>query len=690
MVASLALACHAQQKFPASSIHNAETEFFEATASDLDDEPTETDLSALNDAPAGAHGFVSAVDGHFVDDRGSAYRLRFFGLNLSGRACLPDPVTGERLARHLRKLGFNAVRLHGLDGAGLLLNPDGQLNPDATDRLDAFTAALKAQGIYFSFGLHASGAYPGLEGEALKRFPRGQVLDRFYPPFLEAQRRAAQLLLRHENSRTHVTYGAEPALLYLELSHEDTIFPSSAGSPDDAPASYRAELAKGYREFLASRTAEGKRAPGPADEEAAPELPTFQSSASRRADYAQYLAERERAAVRELAHFVRNELKLRSMLVNSQVSFGGLPGVLREAEISDFIDVHGYWDRPRSTAGSSAAEPRWAIENTSQIGAPNAGTLGVLASYRVFGKPFVVSEYASPSSNDYAAELFPLLVGVASLQDWDGVFAFTYADRTRDDAAAGLDGRFDLAGDPVQLALVTAAARAFRTGMVAKARSRVELSVPEEPSALAFDENALPSLWSEQGVPASVAAIHQLGITLRPGAGAVRSSGPVPVDGVLGSDTGELLWASQGPHARFSIDAPALKLVCGLLSHSKLQFAGVVFEFPEFTPGFACASLVSLDAQPIASATHLLLNVVGRAQNAHRSLPVDVQAAPARMGPVLVQYVPITVRLPRADWRVSACSSTGAPLRALPVVQTSDSSITTTRQGASLSYAISR
>ena len=65
--------------------------------------------------------------GHFVDDRGS--RLRFFGVNLSGIACLPDRDTALRLARHFRKLGFNAVRLHGLDGPGVLLTADGQIAP---------------------------------------------------------------------------------------------------------------------------------------------------------------------------------------------------------------------------------------------------------------------------------------------------------------------------------------------------------------------------------------------------------------------------------------------------------------------------------------------------------------------------------------------------------------------------------
>lgn len=627
----------------------------------------------MNPEPAGAHGFVRASLGHFVDDRGS--RLRFFGVNLSGIACLPERETAARLARHFRKLGFNAVRLHSLDGPGVLLTADGQIAPEALALLDHFTAALKAQGIYFSLGLHASGGYLGLEGEAQQRFPQGKVLDRFYPPFLEAQRDFARRLLTHQNPETQLEYRAEPALLYLELSNENTIFPSSAGSPDDVPADYRAQLAKGYASWLAQRTAEGLRAPGPADEEAKAELPTFHGSPTARADYAEYLRESERNNVRSLAQFVRGELGLRSMLLGSQVTFGGLAGVLREAEISDFIDAHGCWSS----------------ENQSQIRAPDLGSLGKLASYRVFGRPFMVSEYGTAAPSAYAAEMFPLLIGIAGLQDWDALFAFAYADQKREYEPQRINGIFDLAGHPAKLAFLSTAAAAFRRGLVAPGLARVELSVPAQPSALPYAEDALPNLWGGQGVPPTMAAIRQLGITLRAGAGDVTAGRAAPVSGVLGSDTGELLWDTQGKHARFSIDAPSLKAVCGWLSSSALAFNGINFEFPEFSPGFACASLLSLDEAPIAAARRLLFSVSGLVRNAQ--LPqsrTPNELSPFGAGPALAQYVPISVTLPRAAWRADALDAAGNPTHAIAVVNAAESKISTAYRGAALSYAFTR
>jgi hypothetical protein len=662
-------------------------ELFEVAPSGLDDTTTVTDLSSLNREPAGAHGFVRAELGHFVDDRGT--RLRIFGINLTGIACFPDHEVADRLARHFKKLGFNAVRLQALDGAHGILEGNGALASDALEKLDYFTAALKAQGLYFAFGLHAQSGYPGLEGEARARFPEGKVLDRFHRPFLDAQRDFARRLLSHENARSHLAYNAEPALLYVELNDEDTIFPSWAGGPDDAPASYRAELARDYSPWLAQRTAEGFRAPGPALEEAKGELPTFQGSPSSRADYAEFLRATERSNVKQLMTFIRDDLKLHSMLIDTQVSFGGLAGVLREAELSDFIDVHGYWDHPRSD--DSAKDRHWSIQNTPQVSAIDGGTLGVMASYRVFGKPFSVSEYASAAPNEYAAEMFPLLVGIAGLQDWDAIFAFAYADQKRDYEPTRINGVFDIAGHPAKLAFVTAAASAFRRGLVAPGTSRVELFVPKDPTPLPFAENALPSLWSSNGVPGTAAALRQVGITLREGSGAVTASYALHVSGALGSDSGELYWEPEGQHPRFSVDAPSLKLVCGMLAQSALKFGGVSLEFADFAAGFACVSLIALDDHPVLESRRLLFTVVGRAENAHRPKSADKTNVTALGdGPALAQFVPVTLTLPRDNWRAAALDTSGASVHSVPVVTTTDSKLTTAFQGAALSYAITR
>ncbi len=677
--------CHAQQKFPATGTSATtppvEFHFFEVPPSHLDAATTVTDLSSLNAEPAGAHGFVRVDGAHFVDDRGT--RLRFFGINLTGVAALPEIETADRLARHLRKLGFNAVRLEALDAPNGIASANGELVPSELAKLDHFVAALKTQGIYVALGLHALAPYPGLEGDALARFPQGKVLDRFHRPFLDAQKSFARRLLTHENPETHATYASEPALFYVELNDEDTIFPSWAGSPDDAPASYRAELAQSYAPWLAERTAEGLRAPGPALEEAAHELPTFQSGAGARADYAQFLRKVELASVRELTSYLRKELALKSLLVNTQASFGGLAGVLREADVSDFIDVHGYWDHPRADSAG-----QWSLQNTAQFAAPDGGTLGVLASYRVFGKPFVVSEYAGATPNEFTAETFPLLLGVAGLQDWDALFAFAWADQKRDYDPARINGVFDLAGNPAKVAFLSTTARAFRGGLVAPGVSRVELFVPDEPATLPVAENALPNLWSANNVPLTAAALRQVGLTLHSASSAIAASYALHLSGALGSDTGELYWETSGAHARFSIDAPAFKAVCGMLANSSLKFGEFSLEFANFAGGFACATLLAVDGAPLARSRSVLFSVAGRAENAHRPQGTDrTRVEDLGAGPALAQFIPVAVGLPNGTWRAAALDVTGAPKRAVPVTK---SSLTTSLEDAALSYSITR
>jgi len=155
------------------------------------------------------------------------------------------------------------------------------------------------------------------------------------------------------------------------------------------------------------------------------------------------------------------------------------------------------------------------------------------------------------------------------------------------------------------------------------------------------------------------------------------------------SDTGELLWASEGPHPRLSVDAPSLKLACGMLANSELQFSDVSFSFHDFRPGFACVGLISLDQLPITTAHRLLLTVVGQAQNAHRE-PGPSPAQSLGTGPALAQFVPVTVSLPGTGWQAAALDATGAPFRSLPVSRSNPAQLTTLYPSAALSYSITR
>ena len=67
------------------------------------------DFSSLNKPLTAADALV-ARDGHFYREIGGD-PVRLFGVNLVLSANLPEPSDGVRIARRLRKLGVNLVRL---------------------------------------------------------------------------------------------------------------------------------------------------------------------------------------------------------------------------------------------------------------------------------------------------------------------------------------------------------------------------------------------------------------------------------------------------------------------------------------------------------------------------------------------------------------------------------------------------
>jgi hypothetical protein len=213
------------------------------------------DLSALGDSPAGGRGFVHTQGGHFVD--GAGQRLRFFGVSCTATACFPTHETAPRAAAQLARLGVNVVRLHFMDkgpaAIGLLTADRQGLDPAQLDRLDFFVAELAKKGIYVDLNLHVARRYPGLDGEAARRFDMGKLLDRFNPPFIESQQSYARALLTHVNPYTKRAYGDEPAVLCVEMNNENTALPFWAGNLDDLPEPYATELGRQWNVWLKAR-----------------------------------------------------------------------------------------------------------------------------------------------------------------------------------------------------------------------------------------------------------------------------------------------------------------------------------------------------------------------------------------------------------------------------------------------------
>ncbi|MBM3749392.1 MAG: hypothetical protein FJW34_26830, partial [Acidobacteria bacterium] len=164
------------------------------------------DFSFLN-RPLTAADRLFVRDGHFArvgeditpftaDDE----RVRLFGVNLCFGANFPAETDAARIARRLRRLGVNLVRLHHMDSqpdsnpanAGSLLTngPYPTLNTVAVARLRAFLDALRAEGIYINLNLHVGYVFrPAVDGlPPHPSFPtQSKPLHVFYPRMVELQ-----------------------------------------------------------------------------------------------------------------------------------------------------------------------------------------------------------------------------------------------------------------------------------------------------------------------------------------------------------------------------------------------------------------------------------------------------------------------------------------------------------------------
>ncbi len=190
--------------------------------------PGEMSAAALLDKPAGRLGPVTVRDGHFFT---GDHRLRFWARDHRVFRRLPTHAQADHAARRLENLGVNCVRFHHIDMQPF---PNGvfadskleTLSPEALDRLDFFISTLKAHGIYSDLNLHVSRNWARTHNwpNAGKLPDYDKQVDVFYPDLIAANKQYARDLLTHLNPYTKSRYADEPAVAFLEINNEDTLF----------------------------------------------------------------------------------------------------------------------------------------------------------------------------------------------------------------------------------------------------------------------------------------------------------------------------------------------------------------------------------------------------------------------------------------------------------------------------------
>ena len=414
------------------------------------------DFSKLADAPAGKHGtLVATPAGHFEFAGQPGARVRLWGVNLCFTANYLEHAEADRLAARLAASGYNTVRFHHYD-RGLIAKggPSHEPDPSQLDKLDYLFAALKRHGIYVNIDLFTIRGFGKDEMAAMGIDRQADIVAQFKAlvPISEdafaAWTRFAQSLLTHKNPHTGLTWAADPALIGICPVNEDTLTVWVNCTP---------EVRRRYDEAFAAWWKE----PGNGEK----------SGGDRAVGFNRFLNERQAASDARMHAYLRS-IGVKALLTGA--NFVSAQGQAFLREHYDYVDNHEYWDHP------SFPEQKWnlpfgfvqasAVRTAAQV--PRA-----MMPARLWGKPYVVSEFNFVRPNQYRAEGGVLMPAYASLQDWDGLYNFDYAGNRASALEGGAASTFSIAEDPIGLLADRVSALLFRRGDIAPGRHAIGYAV---------------------------------------------------------------------------------------------------------------------------------------------------------------------------------------------------------------------
>lgn len=618
------------------------------------------DRSAMNQPlDAGSRLFVR--DGHFyragpdhrphtADDR----RVRLYGINLSFASNFPADAV--RLALRLRRLGFNAVRLHHMDSRpGIQDNPPRSLltpgpypsfSQPALSRLRNFIEALRQQGIYVNLNLHVGYRFrpdvdqlPPLDDKA-EATPTGAPVHVYHPRMIALQEEYARRLIRGLGLRNN------PALAMVEINNESSLLAAWQRREWRAavPRAYEAELRRQWQQWLVRRYGSTARACAvwktcatpdatitlltPADTSGAarwrdrlggrldalarkmlgpsdPGAPDTSGEGLRLRDFLMFLADTDRAYFNRLRQIVQAETDALVPVTGTQMHYGGILNFDSQAQM-DYLDEHVYIDHP-NFPGAAWDRNDWRIRNSAASDGELHALLA-LALRRDRRKPFVVSEYNQPFPNQQGSEIQPLMAAFAAAQDWDGLFFFDYMNGEN---WAATPSSFTLSGDWGKYAVTGQSAMLFRNALVAPLPAPMSIPLgPDTRRAIAAARTAgafETHLSVRYGITPEQATQARLYIDLS-GSGRLHRQNP-PASAPLRSPNGELEFDVR--QRTMQIRTPQARGFFGFLMQRRVGDADAAIELPGTGRGFIATLLTALDDRPLASSRRILLSASG-------------------------------------------------------------------------------
>lgn len=615
------------------------------------------DLSFMNRdsqgefVPAGSRGFVRVDGERLVFDDGT--EGRFWGVNLTAAAALPDAPRAVELAERLVRLGVNAVRLHHLDSWYRPIvdysHPSGtsrHLDAQSMRRLDRLVYELRQRGIYIVLDPWVQRRFlPGDGIPGTEALGEGSFHLHPYIFFDERMQSLHREFLRafwlHRNEFTGLRYVDDPAVIFSALANEALL---QRGRDHVQLEPYRSDFISQYRRWALRSGV----VPVPGDGVIGRNWPR---------NHQRFYIEVMRRFYGGMATFMREELGFRSPLNASNWFLWHWEIVSQQG--MDLMDAHHYFGGDRVGPGQGLGGS-WLDHPPGEPGGP----FGMLGAMRVAGKPLVITEVAQSPPKRYRGAYLPGLASVASLQGWSGVFAYAFSQSA---SPSDVLSEFELEADPLSLAGLVAGALIYRRADVPLARDGVLVVVDDdhlfdlhhgERRSEAFEHSeAFNRLLETRRVAVCFEYAEACG--------EAGSTSELPVarladlrvaSSVVSSDCGSL-WRDWARGIGV-IDTPRTQGVYGRLGAAGRLSTGDL-EVEVDTP-FATIVVSALDGRTLAETSDILVVAMGQAENTGMRANFRGDTLEVRgRAPVLVEPVVGELRI-----RTGAVSAEIAPLQA--------------------------
>ncbi|MGC8639469.1 MAG: carbohydrate binding domain-containing protein [Isosphaeraceae bacterium] len=344
--------------------------------------------------------------------------------------------------------------------------------------------------------------------------------------------------------------------------------------------------------------------------------------------------------------FLKDDLHVTSLVTGTQMGYSP-PHIQSHL---DYVDGHSYWHHP-TFPGRPWDSRNWYVEDTALVNEPG-GTLARLASTRVAGKPYTVSEYNHPAPLSFAAEGFPMIAAFGAFQGWSAIYSFDYTGNNHYEPDK-LDGYFDIKSDPSRLVHMPACVALFVRGDVSPALHTLLAPMPREAERRQLQQSQ--SAWTlttdRFGLDDKWSLLHAIGLDLKAGKMTAPRK-PLPSTRTFVSDTGQIRWdISQRGAGTFMVNTPRTKLFTGFIHGRTFKLGNVSLDIGSTRLNWATISLTVIEGKGFDGPCRILIAATGLVQNKGARLQ-HLEGSRITLGnrwgesPVLCEGIPAKIVLP--------------------------------------------